>query len=310
MSPAKNRVTELSTRDNFGRTLAFGLVSSTSFTAMNVIVRLTSDLGNPVLVLFLRDLVIVTFFSVLFFLRYRTLDFSLERASCWLRKFSLLIVASCLTNIAMYNALQGAALGFVAALLATKPAFLIVWARVWEGERTGWRNWFAVILGLSGVAVLLWPADGDFEPVALFALLAAFSGAVVTIEIRALCRQQSVFTVMRSLCAAEFFLLAPIALTQNGPSTATGLIPLALPIAALFMLTAASYTIVGRRGGVSLLAVLELTRLPLASAAGFLFFAEPTTLRTLIGTVIIGVSALAITNLHQRELSSSYATRH
>lgn len=85
-----------------------------------------------------------------------------------------------------YMALAAIGLAETAAITFSTPIFVTVFATLFLGERIGAFHWCAVVLGLAGVAVVVQPGAGVFEPAAVLALLAAIFYAVSIICTRKL----------------------------------------------------------------------------------------------------------------------------
>jgi len=66
----------------------------------------------------------------------------------------------------------------VNSLFQCSPLIGTVLAVLVLGEKVGWRRWLAIVIGLSGVLVMLRPGTGVFSIVSLYVLFAAFSYAL------------------------------------------------------------------------------------------------------------------------------------
>lgn len=77
-----------------------------------------------------------------------------------------------------YMALAAIGLAETAAITFSTPIFVTVLATIFLGEKIGAFRWFAVVLGLAGVVVVVQPGAGVFDPAAVLALLAAIFYAV------------------------------------------------------------------------------------------------------------------------------------
>jgi len=66
----------------------------------------------------------------------------------------------------------------------TAPFFLPLTAMLWLGDRVTLRTWLAILLGFVGVAVIMRPGTGAFNPVLLIALLSAALMGVAKVSIR------------------------------------------------------------------------------------------------------------------------------
>jgi drug/metabolite transporter (DMT)-like permease len=78
---------------------------------------------------------------------------------------------------AYYLAFPALPLADAVALYFTVPLFVVVLAGPYLGERSNLKVWGAVLIGLVGVAIMLRPGAGLFEPAALLSLFAAVAYA-------------------------------------------------------------------------------------------------------------------------------------
>lgn len=85
-----------------------------------------------------------------------------------------------------YMALATIGLAETAAITFTTPIFVTLLAVAFLGERIGLFRWLAVVTGLIGVAIIVQPGRGVFEPAAVLALLAAVTYAASIIATRKL----------------------------------------------------------------------------------------------------------------------------
>ena len=84
----------------------------------------------------------------------------------------------------------------VTAISFTKTLFTIPLAVLVLNEAVHWRRWSATIIGFIGVLVIVRPGFGDFDPVSLVALLAAFLVAGVIILIKTLSESEGTGTIL------------------------------------------------------------------------------------------------------------------
>ena len=77
----------------------------------------------------------------------------------------------------------------------TMPIWSAVLAVVFLGERMSGRKWFAVLLGLVGVAVIVRPSAGRLDAGQLIALAAALGFAVSVVLVKSLTRTDAAVTI-------------------------------------------------------------------------------------------------------------------
>lgn len=95
-------------------------------------------------------------------------------------------IAGFSSYLVYYMALAAIGLAETAAITFSTPIFVTVFAMMFLGEKIGVFRWFAIVLGLLGVVVIVQPGAGVFEPAAALALLAAVAYAISIILTRKL----------------------------------------------------------------------------------------------------------------------------
>ena len=89
-------------------------------------------------------------------------------------------------NLTFFLGLASLPLGEATALFFVAPLFITALSVLLLGEKVGLRRWVAVLIGLSGVIVMLRPGDGLFRAAALLPVAAAFAYALLQICTRKL----------------------------------------------------------------------------------------------------------------------------
>ena len=84
-------------------------------------------------------------------------------------------------NLTFFLGLASLPLGEATALFFVAPLFITALSVLLLGEKVGLRRWVAVLIGLSGVIVMLRPGDGLFRAAALLPVAAAFAYALLQI---------------------------------------------------------------------------------------------------------------------------------
>ncbi len=126
-------------------------------------------------------------------------------------------VVLCLAYFSYYLAFPALPLADAVALYFTVPLFVVLLAGPYIGERSNWKVWAAVLAGLCGVAIMLRPGEGLFEPAALLSLFSALTYAIGQLMARKRNATSSAFVfafwhtllflVMALVLAAVFHLL-------------------------------------------------------------------------------------------------------
>ncbi len=103
----------------------------------------------------------------------------------WTLLRSLILVSMWLFYFA---ALPRIELAVAAAAYYTSPLFIVLFARLFLGERVGARGWSAVALGFIGTLLVLQPRATDFDPWSLLPIIAAVCYATAMVLTRGRCR--------------------------------------------------------------------------------------------------------------------------
>ncbi len=103
----------------------------------------------------------------------------------------------------------------------TMPIWSAVLAVVFLGERMNGRKWFAVLLGLVGVAVIVRPGAGELNTGQLIALACAFGFAVSVVLVKSLTRTDSAVAVSFWMLVVQGVIgLVPALMIWRWPSAA------------------------------------------------------------------------------------------
>ena len=239
----------------------------------------------------------IIFFSSLFSIPY--LIFTMWRA----RSFSIRpkhprwiaarAVASITTALTIFYAFKTLPLAEVYAIIFATPLVITALSIPILGEQVGWRRWVAILVGLSGVIVVLQPGATPLSLAHLATLVAVFSGAFVSITLRRIGKDERTGTLMFYPIAINTLLMVPL---LPGAWIAPDLTALAMSalMAAfgyggmLFLL--AAY----RRAGAAVVAPMQYSQMLWAVLYGALFFSETPAPRVFWGAAIIIASGIYI----------------
>jgi drug/metabolite transporter (DMT)-like permease len=195
-------------------------------------------------------------------------------------------VSGALSGLLLVLALQTLPLGVVSALFYVKVFFALVLGVLIFRENVGLLRWSVAFVAVTGVSIVAY-SGGSF-PLAglLFVILAAFASAVLQVLLRNAARSQSPIIVCFQLsfvCSAV--LLIP-AMVVWRPVSYDALAFVAVSGIASFLsqlLLACAYS----RADISVLAPIDTSQIAFALFAGFFFFDEQLTFRTLAGLLLI-----------------------
>lgn len=231
-----------------------------------------------------------------------------SRSSAVLTLRGLILLAG---YTAYYMAFPALPLATAAALFFTAPLFITLLAALFLGEKVGWRAVLAVVIGFSGVLIMMAPGFERFEPAILLSLVSACAYATAQVLARKLgvselasvmtFYQNGVYLLGATLIAALFHGLGLTSATH--PSLDFLVRPWVVPtltdlllMGACGVIAAFGFTLLThayRTAEANLITVFEYTGLIWAPLWGFLFFAEVPGPRVVIGiALIIGAGLL------------------
>jgi drug/metabolite transporter (DMT)-like permease len=219
---------------------------------------------------------------------------------------SLLLV---LMWVSYYLSLPNLSLSVAAAAYYTLPIFITLFSAVLVGDAIGRSGWVAVLLGFSGVILILRPKAGDFNWFALLPLLSAMLYALAMILTRTKCRAEhpivlslalniafvlvggvaAAFIVALPDAAREGFLLAPWA--EMGLSQWISMSLLALAI----LIGSVGAAIAYQNGPSSMIGTFDFAYVGFAVLWGVIFFAEIPDGISIVGmALIVGAGIISL----------------
>ena len=174
-----------------------------------------------------------------------------------------------------------------------QASFVTLFAVVFLGEVIGWRRIGAVALGFVGVLVVMRPGLDGFDPAMLLALGGAAVSAALLVITRSLSLTDGRFTIMFYSSVLGLALIALPAALMWQPVSGDHLLLLVLislsGVVGQFLMVGAF-----RLAEASVLAPVDYVRLVFAVIAGYLLFSEIPDVWTVVGSVIILLSAATI----------------
>lgn len=192
---------------------------------------------------------------------------------------------------------EATAIGYAA------PLLIVVFSAILLKERVHVFRWTAVIVGLAGVVIILWPRLtlftsgqplGDSEAIGA---IAAFGGAVVTafalMQVRNLTRTERTESIVLYffISASQMSLLTiPFGWAMPTPEQAALLVGAGFAGGIGQLLMTSSY----RYADMSVIAPFEYVSLLLTLVIGFLVFGDVPTLTMVMGAIIIVCSGIAV----------------
>lgn len=215
--------------------------------------------------------------------------------------------------VALYASLPLLPLPVVAAALYTAPLFIALLSAIFVGEAVGLQRGSALMIGFSGVLVIVKPGSESFSAAVLLPLLGAVCYALAMIITRARCQREDPFVLSFYLNASMLVcgLIAGLMLMALGPSPGLvasnvflfgGWMPLGgkewglLAVLALIMVCAAAASAKAYQSGApSIVATFDYSYLLFAVFWSALFFADFPDAATLTGmAMIFGAGVLVL----------------
>jgi drug/metabolite transporter (DMT)-like permease len=277
--------------------IAFGV-----FATHDIFVKILGAIYSPIQ---------IVFFSVLFSFPLATIMLMrdskpgnlLPRHPWWM---ALRTVASVATAVSAFYAFTVLPLAQTYAILFASPLLITILAIPILGEVVRLRRWLAVIVGLTGVLVVLRPGSTDLTLGHVAALTAAVGGSVASIVVRRIGADERPIVMLLYPMMANFLLM--------GIGLAFVYIPMPIEHLGLVALVAAFAWTAGRciiaayqSGEAAIIAPMQYSQIIWATVYGALFFDENIDRATIIGASIVIASGMYIV-LRESSVGASATT--
>ena len=173
------------------------------------------------------------------------------------------------------------------ALEFTAPAWTLLLAVPFLGERLTVSRVGAVVLGLAGVLIILRPGIKTFDPSVLVILAAACGLAITLIATKRLTRMDSTFTIIFWMSAIQL----PLALLASDPLFALKLgreqIPAIIGIGVAGLAGHYCLTNAFQSGDAGVVVPLDFMRIPLIAVIGWWLYGESLDVFVFLGAAVI-----------------------
>ena len=264
--------------------LAFGI-----FATHDVIVKYLGGVYSPFQIIFFTTL--FTFPLVTFMLmRDATEGHLIPKHPGWT---ALRTGSAVLTAGAAFYAFSTLPLAQVYTILFASPLLITVLAIPILGERVGIHRLVAVLIGLAGVVVVLRPGSTVLGPGHFAALAAAVFGALASVIVRRIGRDERTAVLMLYPLAANFVVMGSLLAFVYKPMPVEHLG--AVAIISLFGFVGGLFLIAAyRKGDAAIVAPMQYSQILWATGYGFLLFDESVDRPTLVGAGIIILSGVYI----------------
>ena len=188
-------------------------------------------------------------------------------------------------------------LATVFALEFTTPAWTMVLAVLFLGERITAGRLASVLLGFVGVLVILRPGAGTFRPEGLVVLLAAVQFAVQLTTTKALTARTSVLTILFWMNVMQLPLYLAAQALAFGPSLILprldlAMLPALIGLCFSGLLAHVCITNAFRHGEAIMVVPIDFLRIPLIATVGVMLYREAFDPIVLLGATISAVGIL------------------
>jgi drug/metabolite transporter (DMT)-like permease len=258
-------------QDNIGRVVLWMCGALVAFSAMALSVRGLANVLNTFEILSIRSCSGVAFLLALLAVRPEL------RQQLTLRVIRLHAMRNTLhfgSQVAWTMSITLLPLATVFALEFTTPAWVVLLAVVFLGERLTPSRLATVVLGLAGVLVILRPGIDSFQLGALLALISAFGFAIMMVTTKKLTGTESTFAILFWMNLMQL----PMNLVGADLSFVTRLEGAhLLPTVGMAVSGLASHyclTNAFRAGDAQVVVPLDFLRLPLIALAGWMLYGE------------------------------------
>lgn len=265
------------------------LIAFAVFATHDVFIKILGEVYSPIQIVFFS--VLFSFpLATVFLMRDSTPGHLVPRHPWWM---AVRTGASVITAVSAFYAFTVLPLAQTYAILFATPLLITILAIPVLGEKVRLRRWLAVIVGLSGVLVVLRPGSTDLTLGHAAALAAAVGGSLASIVVRRIGSEERPIVMLLYPMVANFILMG-IALAfvyEPMPIEHIGLVALV----AAFAWTAGRCIIAAYQAGeAAIIAPMQYSQIIWATIFGALFFDEIIDVATVIGAGIIIASGLYI----------------
>ena len=181
----------------------------------------------------------------------------------------------------------------VSAVLQALPLAVTMGAALVFGEPVGWRRWLAIVVGFTGVMIIVRPGFEGFNAFALFALLSVAFCTVRDLATRKIPQSVPSLLISTSTAIAVTVCGALIAGVSGSWTPLTVENTTTLCVAAALLVVGYHFIIMAMRGGdISFIAPFRYTALLWALLLGYAMFGDIPDLPMIVGAAIIVASGL------------------
>ena len=168
----------------------------------------------------------------------------------------------------------------------TMPIWAAAFAVMFLGERMSGQKWFAVLLGLVGVAVIVRPGGSELDVGQLIALASALGFAVSIVMVKSLTRTESAVAISFWMLAVQSVIgLVPAVLVWQWPSTVVW----GWVVLIAFCGTYSHYCFARamQHADATVVVPMDFLRVPVTALLGWVLYSERVDLLTALGVCLI-----------------------
>ncbi|MDX1738058.1 MAG: DMT family transporter [Alphaproteobacteria bacterium] len=258
------------------------------FSALHTSIRIASETIHPLEIVFFRNF-IGTLVLLPVFLKHGLSPLKTDKVGL----LSLRAVLNAGAMALFFTALASAPLADVTALSFLGPIFATLLAVLIMRETVGWKRWAAIFAGFCGALVILRPGIVAIDTGSMMVIIASLLWAGALITIKFLSRSESSLTITLYMTIMMTPLtLVPALFVWTWP-TPVDWFWLVL-IAALGTFAQYCMTESLRLGDTHVVMPMDYTRLVWLAIIGWFLFGESPDTYTIIGGIIIALSAIYI----------------
>lgn len=202
-------------------------------------------------------------------------------------------IGAVITGVSAFYAFSALPLTQTYAILFATPLLITVLSIPILGEKVRLPRWMAVIIGLSGVMIVLRPGATDLELGHAAAILAAVTGAFASIVVRKIGAEERTVVLLLYPMVGNFVIMGAALAFVYKPMPIEHLGMLA--IISIMAWTAGRFIIAAyQTGEAAIVAPMQYSQIIWASVYGLIFFNEGVDMGTAIGAAIIIASGMFI----------------
>lgn len=213
-----------------------------------------------------------------------------------------------LATLFFLSALSQLTLASISAVLQALPLMVTLGAAVLFGERVGWRRWLAILIGLTGVMMIIRPGTQGFEPASLLVMISVVLAAARDLATRVVpaAIPSLIVTTATAIMVTVFGFVVTF---LSGSWVALEWMHIrTLSMASVFLFFGYQFIVMAMRTGeIAYVVPYRYTSLLWSVSLGYLFFAEVPDRWTMVGSAI--VISMGLFSLYREVVRSREAKR-